>query len=177
MYKKKEIIIIITIISLSIFLAFLPSIINNKNEEEIIEEKDDNNLINIRIIGEIKVDELNIEIPKGFTYGYIISKIGLYLNNYSVIDNNKLNKYYEDSVIIIESLDTNKEYNIDSINLININKASKDELVKLYGIGEKRSEAIIEYRSNKKIESFEELKELLGVSNEVISNIKEKATL
>ncbi len=36
---------------------------------------------------------------------------------------------------------------------------------------------LIEYREKKEIESFTELKELLGVSDEVISAIKEKAIL
>lgn len=177
MYNKKEIIIIISIISLSVFLGFLPSIINNsKNEEEIVLE-DNNELINIKIIGELKVEELNIEIIKGLTYGYIISRINLYLNDYSKIDEDKTKRYYEDSVIIINSLDINKEYNIDNTDLININEATKDELITLYGIGEKRASVIIEYRNSKKIESFVELRELLGVSNEVINHIKEKATL
>ena len=47
----------------------------------------------------------------------------------------------------------------------------------LYGIGDKRSDAIIEYREKKKIESWDELKSLIGVSDEVIKAIKEKAVL
>ena len=78
----------------------------------------------------------------------------------------------------IEAVKEQLDYEIERYkHKININVASTDELITLYGIGEKRAQAIIDYRKNKKIESFSELKELLGVSDEVIINIKDKAVL
>ena len=179
MRRKKELIIIILIVAVTIFLAFMPMILSKKNEsdvENIVEEE--KTTINITIKGELKVDELKLKIPYGYSYGYIINKIELYLNKYSVISDDRTKRYYEDTVIIIESNDTNNtESIIDNTGKININTALEDELVTLYGIGDKRAKAIIEYRKIKKIETFTELKELLGVSNEVIENIKEKAFL
>ena len=179
MRRKKELIIIILIVVVTIFLAFMPMILSKKNEsdvENIVEEE--KTTINITIKGELKVDELKLKIPYGYSYGYIINKIELYLNKYSVISDDRTKRYYEDTVIIIESNDTNNTKSIiDNTGKININTALEDELVTLYGIGDKRAKAIIEYRKNKKIETFTELKELLGVSNEVIENIKEKAFL
>ena len=179
MRRKKELIIIILIVVVTIFLAFMPMILSKKNEnEDDIIKKEEKLTINITIKGELKVDELKIKIPYGYSYGYIINKIELYLNKYSVISNDRTKRYYEDSVIIIESNDTNNTKSIiDNTGKININTALEDELVTLYGIGDKRAKAIIEYRKIKKIETFTELKELLGVSNEVIENIKEKAFL
>ena len=180
MKRKKEIIVIILIIISTVLLAFLPMIINNtkSSNDDIVETKKPST-INIKITGEIKVNELNIKIPYGYSYGYIINKIELYLNDYSIIDDNKTKRYYEDTTIIIESSDIKINDNnttIDSTK-ININEASIDELTSLYGIGEKRANVIIEYRKNKKIESFTELKELIGVSDEIINHIKEKAVL
>ena len=181
MYKKKEIIIISAIISLTIFLGFLPMIISScdNKKEEIVEKEEEKDYLSITIKGELNVDKVNLEIPYGYSYGYIISKIKPYLNQYSIIDKELTKRYYEDSIIIIYSSDINNEIveEIDVSNLININESDKDELTKLYGIGTKRADAIIEYREKKKIESFTELKELLGVSDEVISAIKEKAIL
>lgn len=182
MYKKKEIIIISAIIGLTVFLGFLPMIISscdNKKDDEIVEKEERNDYLSIIIKGELNVDRVNLEIPYGYSYGYIISKIKPYLNQYSIIDKELTKRYYEDSIIIIYSSDINNEIveEIDNSNLININESDKDDLTKLYGIGSKRADAIIEYREKKKIESFTELKELLGVSDEVISAIKEKAIL
>ena len=182
MYKKKEIIIISAIIGLTVFLGFLPMIISscdNKKDDEIVEKEERNEYLSIIIKGELNVDKVNLEIPYGYSYGYIISKIKPYLNQYSIIDKELTKRYYEDSIIIIYSSDINNEIveEIDNSNLININESPKDDLTKLFGIGTKRADAIIEYREKKKIESFTELKELLGVSDEVISAIKEKAIL
>ena len=182
MYKKKEIIIISAIIGLTVFLGFLPMIISscdNKKDDEIVEKEERNDYLSIIIKGELNVDKVNLEIPYGYSYGYIISKIKPYLNQYSIIDKELTKRYYEDSIIIIYSSDINNEIveEIDNSNLININESPKDDLTKLFGIGTKRADAIIEYREKKKIESFTELKEVLGVSDEVISAIKEKAIL
>ena len=182
MYKKKEIIIISAIIGLTVFLGFLPMIISscdNKKDDEIVEKEERNDYLSIIIKGELNVDKVNLEIPYGYSYGYIISKIKPYLNQYSIIDKELTKRYYEDSIIIIYSSDIYNEIveEIDNSNLININESPKDDLTKLFGIGTKRADAIIEYREKKKIESFTELKDLLGVSDEVISAIKEKAIL
>ena len=181
MYKKKELIIIASIISLTVFLGFLPMIISScdNNQDEIIELEEKPDYLSITIKGELNVSDVKLTIPYGYSYGYIISKIKPYLNQYSIIDKELTKRYYEDSTIIIYSSDTNKEIveEIDYSEFININTAPKDDLTKLYGIGTKRADAIIEYRQNKKIESFTELKELIGVSDEVISAIKEKAIL
>lgn len=179
MYKKKEYIIIGIIISITIFLGFLPMMISSsKNKEEEIKTEEKNEYLSIIIRGEINTNEVNLTIPYGFSYGYIISKIKPYLNQYSIIEKDLTKRYYEDTILIIYSLDINNEIEEPLSNeLININTATKQELTSLYGIGDKRADAIIEYRKVKIIESFTELKELLGVSDEIIKAIKEKAVL
>lgn len=184
MYKKKEIIIIILIILVTITLAFLPSMINNTKVEVKEEETKTQNRINIVIDGEIKENEIKLNVPYGASYGYIISKIEIYLNDYSKLDDSLTKRYYEDSKITIESKDNNR-FNFNSSNeevitdssKISISTASKDELMSLYGIGEKRAESIIEYREKNKIDSWESLRGLIGVSNEILQAIKEKAVL
>ena len=179
MHRKKEIIIIVLVILLTIALAFLPMIINNTKSTpiEATETTKNPKTIRIKVTGELKVEEITIKIPYGYSYGYIISKIKLYLNDYSIIDEDKTKRYYEDTEIIILSSDIKSNINIDLSDKININTASASELTTLYGIGDKRAILIIEYRQNKKIESFEELREIIGVSDEVIRHIKEKAIL
>ena len=189
MYKKKEIIIIIIILITTLILAFLPSLISNLNsniEEEVpiatIEETStkNKNTIEIKITGELKESEIIITVPYGASYGYILSKIRVYFNSYSNPDTDLQKRYYSDTEIFIESLDNNcfieEEINMDE-GKIKINTASKSELISLYGIGEKRADKIIEYRESKVIDSWDTLKKLIGVSNEVIEAIKEKAIL
>lgn len=196
MRRKKEIIIIIFIIIGAIILIILPFIINNTNSstktnnENIIEEED--NYISITVYGEISykpinsisdddiVNEISFDAIKGITYGEIISRIGTYLTNYSIVDSNFTKRYYGSSKIYIKSSLSNIELEetIDTEGKININHATVDELTTLHGIGEKRANRIIDYIAvNGEINSFEELKKLIGVSDEIITIIKEKAFL
>lgn len=175
MYRKKEIIIIVVIIIVSIFLAFLPKMLSKQSEEEVIQKEESQ--IQITIVGEINVDSLTLDLPRGVSYGYIINKAKLYLNDYSIVSNEFNKRYYENSTIEIASSDNKSELTDDTIGKININTASYQELIGLYGIGEKRANKIIDYRKQDRIKSFDELKKIIGVSDAVIQAIKEKAFL
>ena len=195
MKKKKEIIIIISIVIISILLIFLPFIINNMNnnkEEDIKEVTEDNILksITITVYGEITyqpinsindddiTNEISFETKPGITYGEILNYIENFLTKYSIIDNDLSKRYFESSKILIKSSDETIEIiNIDD-NKININKASFNELTTITGIGTKRANKILDYiKNNGNIESFNVLKTILGVSDEIIENIKTEAIL
>ncbi len=55
---------------------------------------------------------------------------------------------------------------------LNLNTATKDELMSIKGIGEKKAEQIITFRKSKKIENIDDLSELKGFGPKLISNIK-----
>jgi len=192
MKTKKEILIIIGIIIITITLVFLPMVINNtKTNDNEVETKEETNTITIKIYGEITfkpnnsidddeiTNELSIDCKKGISYGEIINRINNYLTNYSIIDNDLTKRYYESKNILIKSsLNNLNEEKDDNEGKININTASLDMLVTLHGIGQKRAERIIDYiKANGNIKTFQELKSLIGVSDEIIELIKEKAFL
>ena len=57
--------------------------------------------------------------------------------------------------------------------LININKASKEELMTLPGIGETRADAIINYRDNNgSFDTIEDIMNINGIKKSVFDNIK-----
>lgn len=172
MYRKKEIIIIILILFATVLFAFWEDLFIT-DKEPSINEKDA--YVTVRLEGEVK-KEIELKIPYGYTYGYVMNYGKLYLNDYSYYELNLNEGIYEDTVITILSIDRNNNYN-ESMQGININTATKDELLTLYGIGEARADKIIEYRINDRIDTFNELRELLGVSNEIISKIKSQAVL
>lgn len=62
--------------------------------------------------------------------------------------------------------------------LININKASKAELMELYGIGDVKAQAIIDYREeNGSFVSIEDIKEVPGIGDKTFEKIKDKITV
>ncbi|MGM9969753.1 MAG: ComEA family DNA-binding protein [Anaeroplasma sp.] len=188
MYKKREILIIILIIFLTIFLAFLPQFTKSSNVVEIKNETEDS-MINVEVKGELMVpgdginedliqNNISLQMPIGSSYGEIIISIEAYLTAYSIIDDDFKKRYFEDTIIIIDSSYIYEEDNpVYEIDKIKISTASQSELMSLYGIGKARAKKIIDYRLKKEIESFEELKAILGVSDAIINAIKEKAIL
>lgn len=80
----------------------------------------------------------------------------------------------------IELKDENNEENSKTteILLININTASKEELMTLNGIGESKANSIIEYRNEKgAFNSIEDIKNVSGIGESQYSKIKDYITI
>lgn len=60
---------------------------------------------------------------------------------------------------------------------ININIASKEELMTLPNIGKKRADAIIEYRKQKRFEKIEEIKNVSGIGDKYFEAMKDLITV
>ncbi len=59
-----------------------------------------------------------------------------------------------------------------SIFAIDLNTASKEELMSIKGIGEKKAELILKFRKTHRIKSADDLRSLKGFGDVLISNIK-----
>ena len=55
---------------------------------------------------------------------------------------------------------------------INIQTASKDELMCIKGIGEKKATAILKYRKSNKVKSADDLINIKGLGKGIIANVK-----
>ena len=55
---------------------------------------------------------------------------------------------------------------------INVQKASKDELMCIKGIGEKKAAAIIKYRKSNKLKSAKDLLEIKGFGDVLVNNVQ-----
>ena len=64
-----------------------------------------------------------------------------------------------------------------SSGLININTASKEELMQLSGIGEAKAERIIEYRMNSRFRKKEDIKAVNGIGDSIYNKIKDSITV
>jgi competence ComEA-like helix-hairpin-helix protein len=61
--------------------------------------------------------------------------------------------------------------------VVNINTASKSELMQLYRIGDKMSDRIIEYRKNKKFKRKEDILNVKGIGIKTFEKIKNNITI
>lgn len=59
-----------------------------------------------------------------------------------------------------------------AMNVSELNKASKEELMAIKGIGEAKAEAIIKARKTEKFKSVDELERVKGVGPQIVENVK-----
>ena len=62
-------------------------------------------------------------------------------------------------------------------NKININTATKEELMNLPGIGESKANDIIKYRETNPFQKIEDIKEVNGIGDSLFAKIKENITV
>lgn len=55
---------------------------------------------------------------------------------------------------------------------MNLQTATKEELMSIKGIGDKKSDQILEYRKTNKINTPEDLTNIKGFGNSIVSNVK-----
>ena len=79
-----------------------------------------------------------------------------------------------DACISKDDIVNEKEENNENDNKISINSATKEELMKIKGIGESKADSIIEYREkNGEFKDIEEIKQIKGIGESLYSKIKD----
>jgi len=98
------------------------------------------------------------------------------ITNDSIIDNNS-NKDNSD-ISNNNDLNDKESNNVEEDNkLININNATKEELMSLNGIGESKANAIIEYRNKNKFNTIDDIKNVSGIGDSAFEKIKDSITV
>lgn len=97
-----------------------------------------------------------------------------YLNQAAVLsDGQKLCVYSKDEVATASQSLLSDNSNVNDTRLVNINIASKEELMTLPGIGESRAESIIAYREeNGGFKAIEDIMKVSGIKDAAFSKIK-----
>ncbi len=148
----------------------------NNNEIEVNKYE---NKIAVYITGEVNSPGVYY-VDSEYRLNDLVNLCGGLTENADVTDINLAEKLNDSDKIdipkktknVYESTD-NDEISDENNGLININKASKEELKSLNGIGETLANNIIEYRKNNKFEIVEDILNVNGIGNSKYEAIKE----
>lgn len=179
-YKAYLIIVIVVLIS-----AFSIVYQNYKDKSNLyinnneIEVNKYENKIAVYITGEVNSPGVYY-VDSEYRLNDLVNLCGGLTENADVTDINLAEKLNDSDKIdipkktknVYESTD-NDEISNENNGLININKASKEELKSLNGIGETLANNIIEYRKNNKFEIVEDILNVNGIGNSKYEAIKE----
>lgn len=177
--KYKGYIICICIVIVSIISIVIQD--NERKEEIKVNEQKINNeegKIGVYITGAVKNPGVYyledgsriynlLDICGGINDNADIDKLNLAqkLNDSDKIDV-PIRKEISDEVVFEKTEENDNE-------LVNINKASSEELQTLNGIGEATAKKIIDYRKDNKFESIEDIMNVPGIGESKFDNIKE----
>jgi len=156
---KKEYLIIVLILVYFLYIKE-PSLV-------YVTEECEQGDIFVEIKGEV-VRQGVYEIESGTRLVHVVELAGGLTSNADVLSINMSQKLKDEDVIIVESIEEK------SHNFININKANLSELMMLPSLGEKKAQAIIDYREN--VGRFDQIKDIMnvtGIGESIFASIKE----
>lgn len=204
---RKGKVIFAIIIALAFIIAnlfsnnILPDVFNKKDDELILEDttahieekeedlSEENHFVDkkVYITGEINKPGV-YEIRDDERLDDLVKRAGG-LKEEADVNNINLALKLEDQMKIYipnknENLNTDTGYNVlttdqnkSTNSKININTASKEELMTLPNIGEKRAQAILDYRQEQRFDKIEDIKNIRGIGDKFFEALKDLITV
>lgn len=155
-----------------------------ENDEIEESEETESTLISVYICGavnapgvyEFKVgDRLTQAVEKA--EGFTENAHGAYLNLAQLLSDGEM-IYVPTKEEVKEGVTNNSDSGLDNSGKININTASKDQLMTLTGVGESKALSIISYReSNGNFTAIEDVMKISGIKDAVFNTIKDYITV
>lgn len=172
--------------------------VSDSNQENKVENNKDipDEIMNqdkkVYISGEIKNSGV-YDINDGDRLDDLVKRAGGLTEKADINSINLAMRLEDQMKIYIPNIDENQNINNDNTNLaigqvsndltdlqnkkININLASKEELMTLPNIGEKRAQAILDYRLENRFEKIEDIKNVSGIGDKYFEAMKDLITV
>ncbi len=155
------------------------TVVTNTESEEKIEKNESNDVVIVDIKGEINNPGV-YELTKEKRIKDAIDAAGGLKENADTSKINLSQKLKDQMMIVIPKIgeqikqNSAEQYNENNKKTVNINTASKEELMTINGIGETKAKAIISYRENKgEFTKIEDITKVNGIGKSTFEKIKE----
>lgn len=192
---KKQLLWIILVIHISILLSGCYSqtedfeVIEDMQAEQTEEQNPDTKLQEIEesscfvyICGAVKKPDV-YEVKSDARIYEVVKKAGGFSKNADETAVNLAEKIYDGQQVYIptkqekdkQNLSLQGQGNMEQSDKLDLNTATKEQLMTLSGVGEAKADAILEYRAEHgRFQSIEELKEIRGIKERVFQKMKDK---
>jgi competence protein ComEA len=143
-----------------------------------VEETDE---IYVYVMGKVKNPDV-YKVPEDYRIYQVIELAGGFLEEAETGNINLADKLYDGMQIRVYAIGEETVQEYESVyagnTLVNINTASKEELMSLPGIGEAKAESIITYRKeNGRFDSIEDIMKISGIKEGAFNKIKDYITV
>ena len=147
-----------------------------KEQENETEEKDLSSIC-VYVCGAV-CNEGVYELPKGSRVYEALEKAGGLREDAAASEVNQAQVLDDAMQIYIPTIAEIQDSQSKSSGKINLNRATKDELMTLPGVGEAKADSIIRYRKNKgAFSSIDEIMEISGIKEGLYEKIKDLITI
>lgn len=157
---------------------------NEKNAQDLTSEDK-----KVYISGEVKNSGV-YDIKDGDRLDDLVKRAGGLTEKADINSINLAMKLEDQMKIYIPNIDENQNINNNNLaigevstttssqnNKINLNTATKEELMTLPNIGEKRAQAILDYRQENKFQKIEDIKNVSGIGEKYFEAMKDLITV
>ncbi|MFV0440093.1 MAG: helix-hairpin-helix domain-containing protein [Lachnospirales bacterium] len=189
-YVKLFIAVVLVIIFMFLYLIYKstttqePKLTDNStNNPTTISAVDENatTVVTVYIAGEITKPDV-YELPEGSRIDDLVNLAGGFTDSAYIKDINLAKKLYDEDYIYIYSNEEITSPTYESLEngelLVNINLATKDELMRINGIGEVTAQNIISYREEiDRFSDIEEIKNISGIGDKTFDKLKDYITV
>lgn len=159
--------------------------INNPNVYKVLKESRIIDVINMAGGLREDADTSIINLSKKITdemFIVIYTKDELQKYKEQTISTEEIKKKIDEDILSVDknndAEETHEENKKEDTKLVNINTASKEELLTINGIGESKAESIIKYREeNGEFKAIEEIENVPGIGEALFEKVKEYITL
>lgn len=141
--------------------------------EDETEKHNETKAIFVYVCGAVKQEGV-YELPEGSRVYEAVEKAGGFAENAASSQINQAEMLEDETRLYIPTIDELEEIQVQSDGKIDLNTASKDELMTLPGVGESKAALIVQYREkNGPFRQVEELMNISGIKEGLFSKIRD----